>query len=175
MALPIIVPEEEDANINLIPIMNLFTALIPFLLLSAAFMHLSILKVTVPVVSQSDETDVAREFDKVTLTLRVHAGSYEVAAASDALSVGELNALSVRIPRSGADDKATLRVLAERAFTIKSKYPQSDTVMIVPDDDIPYADIVVVTDALRESQRQVQGLPVQVSLFPRVVLSSIAQ
>ena len=42
-------PQEEEPDINMIPIMNMFMVLIPFLLMSASFFHIKAINTSVPV------------------------------------------------------------------------------------------------------------------------------
>ena len=171
-------PEVEETNLNLIPIMNLFTALIPFLLLSAAFSHLAIIKVSVPVASSTGETDVAKEEDKVTLTLRITSEAFELSAASDTIGPEVLGQLAASIPRvldSGQTTEATYASLTEHAFNVKSKYSASDTVVVVPQKAIPFHEVVDAVDAMRLTAREIDGARTRVELFPRVVLSSLVE
>ena len=167
----------EETELNLIPIMNLFTALVPFLLLSAIFYRIAIIQVTVPVASSTGDTDVAKEEDKVTLTVRIRPQYFQLSAASDVLDPAALKALESRIERGGdaAARKSACRELEERAFAVKSRYTASDTVIVVPDDEVPYEEVVEALDALRDTRREVAGQLSRVSLFPRVVLSSLVK
>ena len=40
--------KEEDHDLNLIPVMNLFMVLIPFLLMGAAFFHMAVIPTSTP-------------------------------------------------------------------------------------------------------------------------------
>ncbi len=167
--------EVEDVSLNLIPIMNLFTALIPFLLLSAAFYHLAIIKVSVPVASRTGETDVAKEANEITLNLRITSQAFELSAASDILEPEKLKELSAKVERKGGEDKAAFAELAERAYKIKSSYPASSTVVVLPDEDVTLSIVVAALDAVRTTTRTVAGQVANVELFPRVVLSSLVK
>lgn len=170
--------EVEDAQLNLIPIMNLFTGLIPFMLLSAAFMHLSIIRVTVPVASTTGETDIAKEDDKITLKLRVTPSSYDLSASSDTLAPEVVRLLATSVPRMRGDaetEKATYEQLTTAAHRIKGTYASSDTVIVVPDEEIPYEDVVAALDAVRDIVVERDGAKSRVELFPRVVLSSMVR
>ena len=168
-------PEVEDTQLNLIPIMNLLTALIPFLLLSATFYHVSIIQVSVPVASEGGETDVEKEPDAITLTLQVLPDRIELGAQSDAMSEKELDEIAATIPRKPAkeaSDEEDFTALTDKAFELKTKYAESDTVIVVPKPDIPYNEVVSVMDAVRKTTRDVAGQIASVSVFQRVVLFS---
>ena len=43
----------EDTDVDMVPIMNMFLALVPFLLMSASFLHIKTIKTSAPVLSTS--------------------------------------------------------------------------------------------------------------------------
>lgn len=174
-------PEIEEANPNLIPIMNLFTALIPFLLMSAVFYQMSMIQISVPVASTTGETDIAKEDDKITLNLQIFKDRFELSASSDTLEPAKLAALKAAVPRltGGNADPANAgkpdpvyEELTKKAHEIKGDYIASDTVIIVPEEDIPYQIIIEAMDALRSTVVERDGVKSRVKLFPKVVLSS---
>ena len=165
--------EIDEATPNLIPIMNLFTALIPFLLMSAVFFRLSIIQISIPVNAEGGETDIAKEEDKITLNLQVFPDRYEMSASSDTLTPDILKRMVATVPRSKADDQEpVLQQLSQEAHRIKGKYTSSDTVIIVPEDDIGFQDVIWAIDAVRNIKLEREGEQVTVTLFPKVVLSS---
>lgn len=156
--------DPEEVELNLIPIMNLFTALIPFLLMSAVFYEISIIQITVPTVSQSGDLDAPKEMDKVTLNIELLADRFNLSASSDV----QIPTYKKTIGRTAefADDLGKLTLEAD---TLKSKYPKSTTAIIVPGDDIPYQEIIMTMDAVRSNRRDDGGT---VLLFSSVVLTS---
>ena len=48
-------------ELNLIPVMNLVTILIPFLLLSVEFVHLAVIDSSLPAIGQPREVDTEQE------------------------------------------------------------------------------------------------------------------
>ena len=162
----------EEVNPDLIPIMNLFTALIPFLLMSAVFYQMAVIQITIPVASESGETDIAKEDDKVTLNLQIFQDRFELSGSSDTLPPEVVARLKATIPRPKSDDqKPVLEELSKAAHQIKGKYISSDTTIIVPEEDIPYQTIIEAMDAVRKIRLADQGNAL-VMLFPKVVLSS---
>lgn len=171
-------PDVEETQLNLIPIMNLFTALIPFLLMSAAFFHMAVIQVTVPVASTSGETDVEKEEEKITLTVRLTEKAFEVSTASDTIDPEVLKSFNAKIPRSIDSPEAAEKSyaqLSEHAFKIKTQYTESDRAIVVPDNDIPYSQVIETLDALRQTLREISGARRKVALFPKVVLSSLVE
>lgn len=173
------VEEVEEVQPNLIPIMNLFTALIPFLLMSAAFFHLSVIQVTVPVAGEpGEETDVAKDEDKITLNLNITDKAFKLNASSDTIDPDTLKKLQQSIPKTMGDkdaEEAMWQSLTDAARQIKGAYVKSDTVIVVADDDVPYEEVVYALDSVRETMELVAGQKQRIKLFPRVVLSSLVK
>ena len=159
----------EEVEVNLIPVMNLFVTLIPFLLLAAAFYHVGVIATSLP--SQTDEaSDIAADRKSVTVNLLVEPDSIQMSASNAVLDEATLNELAMTIPKTpkGYD----LETLGKALQEIKLRYENSDTVIVLPADDIEYQEIVRILDASRELIFN-QGSPdeLKVPLFPVVVLS----
>ncbi|MEL6339097.1 MAG: biopolymer transporter ExbD [Myxococcota bacterium] len=171
--------EVEEVQPNLIPIMNLFTALIPFLLMSAAFFHLSVIQVSVPVAGEpGEDTDIAKEDDKITLNLNISDTEFKMSASSDTLDPDVLNRMKQTIPKTIGDNEAEAAMwqsLTDAAAQIKGSYIKSDTVIVIAEDDVPYEQVVFALDAVRETTEMVAGAKQRIKLFPRVVLSSLVK
>ena len=148
-------PEQEEVTPNLIPILNLFTALIPFLSMSAAFFHLSVIQVSVPVAGEpGEETDIAKEDDKITLNLNISETEFKLSASSDTIGPDTLKKLRKTIPKAKGDkqtEEAMWEALTSAAADIKGSSIKSDTVIVVADEDVPYEEVVYALDAVRET------------------------
>jgi len=68
---------EQEAELSLIPVMNLFVCLIPFLLISAAFVRMGAIKVDVPSESKGSQADV-EQASKLVLTFKLENGKVTV-------------------------------------------------------------------------------------------------
>lgn len=173
------IPEPEEVSLNLIPIMNLFTALIPFLLLSAAFFHLAIVKISVPVAdTEGTGTNIERDLDRITLNLNIMEDAYEMSGSNEALTPKELPKPR-KVPRQKAASeeelKAIMKQVSQAAYEIKGKFAKSDTVIVVADADVPYEEVIYAVDSVREISVERGGIKSRVSLFPKVVLSSVVK
>ena len=158
----------EVADVNLIPVMNLFVTLIPFLLLAAAFYHVSVIPTSLP--SQTDGvSDTAADDVSVTVNLLVEKQRIRLTASSATLDEDALSELTLEIKKKG--DSFDLDLLTSALVEIKKRYKKSDTVIVLPADDVPYKDIVQILDTSRE--RRIKGKDSEKSepLFPVVVLS----
>ncbi len=162
-------PEPAESP-NLVPIMNLFVVLIPFLLMSAAFFQISVINASVPAL-QKGRTDLAKSDVAVTMMVRMLPDSFRVTASSDALSREDLDQLRTEIPRTG-EDKG-LKAFGEHLFACKQRYPKSDTMILVPDPSILYQDVIAAMDAGRWLERKEEGKKVRFEMFPNVVISGL--
>lgn len=163
---------DEQVDLNLTPIMNLFVAMIPFLLMCASFYTVSVVNASQPVASPEGDSDLAKGEDKVTLAIEVRRGTgYKLTAQSDTIPEAVLDQMTVELPKEGVHyDTAAL---AELAQDIKGKYPKSDTAMILCDTDVFYEDLIVTMDAVRERIERNGSEEVHHVLFPVVVVSVI--
>ncbi len=167
--------EVPDADLNLIPIMNLFVALIPFLLLSAVFFHLRVIRGSVPAATEG-QTDIAKGPDTVTVTVQIDpAEGFHVSASSATLAPDEMAKLGRTIPKKGkAYDYAALGQVMR---SVKRQWDQSDTVIIVADPKVKYKELVETMDAAREIEIELDVGGVKKKqrymMFPRVVVSSL--
>ena len=145
--------------------MNLFVVLIPFLLMSAAFFHVAVIPTSLPSHGASEGGEEADDAGRVTVNLYVAEAAISVSATSPSLDEEALEQLSHTIlSDGGAYDLDRLgAVLAD----IKADYDRSDTVVVLPEAEVSYRDVVRVLDAAREVTRGGSTVP----LFPVVVLS----
>ena len=164
--------DSVDTELNLVPIMNLFTALIPFLLLSAAFIQVKVINASVPAIADgSDPVNEDKAYEKRPVVVNVQIGprGYHVSASGDDVSPRELQQFKNVIPVTGKDDYDTDKLQAYLSG-VKAKFPKSDTIIIAPGRSVRYERIVEVMDTSRE-------LPPTDGkkryLFPKVVVTSL--
>ena len=160
----------KDDSPNLIPIMNLFVALIPFLLMSAAFFNVSVINASVPAL-QKERSDLASTEDSVTLLVQVLPSGYRISASSETLDRASLDALRKEIPRRG--EKPDLERFAQHLAACKELYPRSDTLILVADPSILYQEIIETMDAARTLRSAGGDRKSGSELFPNVVVAGM--
>ena len=160
----------ENEDVNLVPIMNLFVVLIPFLLMSAAFFHISVINASVPAL-QKEKTDLAKSDVAVTMMVRMKPDAFTITASSDTLPRSELAKLRAEIPRNG--EGKGLADFSEHLLACKQRYPKSETMLLVPDASIEYQEVIGAMDAGRWLQEEQEGAKVRYDLFPNVVISGM--
>ncbi|MBI5510477.1 MAG: biopolymer transporter ExbD [Deltaproteobacteria bacterium] len=157
-----------DVYLNLTPLMDVMSNILFFLLAAFGASSLAILATTVPVQS-SEETSIAADDDKVTVTVRAEtSGGFSIQCESVSMTKEQLRAYGARLPK--IDGKFDYPGLTAGLKRVKERFPGSSSMILVPDDEIPYDQIVKIMDAARELK-----LPDgrKIILFPEVVLSGI--
>ena len=126
----------EPEELNLLPLMSLFVALVPALLYSAVFVPVSALGLDFP------GTGGAASESPLALAIRVADATYAIEGVPD-------SAYS-EIPRT--DDPAAARAaLRAQLDGIHARYPTSGGAILVVSPQVPYRDVVQVMDEVREA------------------------
>jgi len=112
-----------SGEVNLVPIMNLVTILIPFLLMASAFVALAVIDVDLPAITPNPTTDV----DVFPPTVQVGRDGYTVEG----------------------QHAATDQELAVLLRDLKDREPNQQSIVLVPDADVSYEIIIGVMDTAR--------------------------
>ena len=155
--------QDMDDEINMVPIMNMFMVLIPFLLMSASFFHIKAINTSVPVLAEGGGEDAAEKQIAVTIVVKLETNGIRTSALSQDLSERDLAALDDEFSFN-SDDEITYAAFSEYLQSIKKRYPKSDTLILIPEDDILYDTIIQTMDVARKTDEN--------TLFPNVVLSA---
>ena len=173
-------------ELNLIPIMNLVSILIPFLLMAAQFVNLAVIDSTLPAIGPP--TVVEQDPDEkppLVLSVLITRRGLTVAGADAILSeqLGE-----AAVPAEGEEEERGPTIpcpedpcagidsydygeLTRILSLIKDEYPDDQNVILVPDTRIIYEVIVKVMDASREDSQNVDAQGKARELFPFVVIA----
>lgn len=164
---------EEPVDLNLIPVMNLFMVLIPFLLLGAAFVHIGVIPTSTPTQkeSSSEKADSDDEPDSVMANLVVTPDAIELTFSGSNIPESKLDDLAERWPIS--EGEYPLEELQTALRRAKEQYPESNTVTVLPHDDFQYQDLVDILDHAREQKvgERANGKDEFEPLFPVTVFS----
>lgn len=176
--------QAKEEPLNLIPVMNLVTILIPFLLMAAEFVSLAVIDSTLPAIGPPQPVTDQQEDEEPPLQLSLAItekgvrvlGADKVLFPDGAPEIAEGEEAPPTIPCKGGatctsvddyDWSELTRVLAK----IKDVYPDDENVIIVPDTKIRYEVIVATMDASR-ADRENKGADGQSrTLFPFVVIA----
>jgi len=129
----------EAEELNITPVMNIFLILVPFLLLTAVFVRISILEFSLPSAEQQAAQLNQGQAPVVTILAISEKGF-------------ELKSKGLKIPliAKNAND-FDFGMLVEKLMQIKSAHQRSEDIIIAPQASIKYDVIIKVMDRCRES------------------------
>ncbi len=173
---------EEEQELNLTPIMNLVTILIPFLIMAAQFINLAVIDSTLPAIGPPQPVEEEPEKPPLNLSLAVTDKGITVLGADAVLHPdgappvveGEERPPTVPCKTggecTGVDDydwEELRRILG----LIKDEYPDDENVIIVPENDLRYEVIVFTMDTSRDNPENKTPEGKARVLFPYVVIA----
>lgn len=128
----------EPEELNLLPLMSLFVALVPALLYSAVFLPVSALGLDFP------GTGGAASQSPLALAVRLTDSTYAVDGVPDSTYAP--------IPRAGESGPGpALTALRGELDGIHHRFPGAAGAILVVSPQIPYRDVVTVMDQVREA------------------------
>jgi biopolymer transport protein ExbD len=164
---------QEVQDLNVIPVMNLFMVLIPFLLMGAAFLHVSVIPTSTP----SHEPGAPAPEDpptRVTANLRVEKDTIALTFSGAGVPDDVAADLGAQWP---INDDGTYPVakVQQHLRDIKKEYPKSNTVVVLPYDGLNYQRLVGILDKTREYKagKTAAGDTKYEELFPVTVFSRL--
>jgi biopolymer transport protein ExbD len=157
-------------DLNLTPLMDVMSNILFFLLASFGAAIISFLACSVPVQSDDPNTNPTEpRTDQVTCNLQINPDGFKVNLSNDKIAREKLDELKISIPKKdGTYDKQALN---EHLYKVKTAYPGSDTVMIVPNDRTRYEDIVGAMEASKDIKIEGKRL----RLFPKAVVADLVK
>ena len=152
----------EVMELNITAFMNLMVVLVPFLLMTAVFSHLTILDLNLPPAEASQE----QQPDEPPLEFRV-------TIRPDALILSDnRGGLIKRIPR--AEQGHNYALLKDTLKTIKARFPDKTELTILSESKTPYDDLIQTMDSARSYLALYQGEQVFAELFPDISIGDAA-
>jgi biopolymer transport protein ExbD len=126
-----------DANVPLIPILDLLLCCLMFLLVTAVWNSLAAISISQRLPGEASANQVAE--DKLQLLLLVTAQSYELSTTAGDRIV---------IPARG--DGHDLGALAEKLRAYRNAYPSLEQISVSAEDNVAYESLIATLDATRE-------------------------
>ena len=128
-------------DVNITPVMNLFLVLIPFLLLTAVFVRIAVLELSLPSLSQAKNSQATKpQKPVIVILLAITEKGFEMKAPGVNFAPIPRRKGQFQYKRLRRDLKA-----------LKKKYPDTEDITIQPDENVLYDSIIKVMDACRES------------------------
>jgi len=165
----------EAQELDLLPVMNLFMVLIPFLLMGAAFFHIAVIPTSLPT-HTPQASDVPKTPTSVSVNLAITETEMDLTVSSvslDEAKLAELGATFKKTPKGHAVD-----AMIKHLKGLKANYPTSNTIIVLPSEKVKYEQLVVILDGARDyltGKKDSQGDDERVDLFPVVVFSRFIQ
>ena len=134
-----------DAELNLVPFIDLLSCCISFLLITAVWTQIAGLQVAS---SGGPPDPQAKQESTIDVRLLLNDKGYQLIMAGASLDIPKQN---------GVFDRKTL---AEKLKTLKSSLPDQSAITVQPEDSVAYADLVETVDtAMGEQLRNVTVAP----------------
>jgi biopolymer transport protein ExbD len=128
--------ERKPAELLLVPMIDIFTVLVTFLLMTAVFSRIAIMQIDLPSTAAPKPSE-----PKFRLEIIVRQDGFELSDATQSLGA---------IPKvNGAYD---LSALSEHVLAVKREHPSSEDASVLSEPKVPYDDLVQVMDAIRSAE-----------------------
>ena len=151
----------EEAELDITPFMNLMIVLVPVLLVSMVFSHITILQLNLPDLTGS-ATPSAERNRQLEVVLRK--SNFEVYYPSGVL----LKTISAKETDDGKElDYETLSLVLQE---IKKQLKDKSDVLLLSEADVSYQSLVSTMDTVRACRTVVAASAVEVELFPEISL-----
>ena len=171
-----------EQELDLIPIMNLVTILIPFLIMAAQFVNLAVIDSTLPAIGPPQPVEEEPEKPPLNLSLAVTDEGITVLGADAVLhpdGAPEVAEGEERPPTVACTSGTTCTGLDDYDWAelsrilglIKDEYPDDENVIMVPDNDLRYEVIVKTMDVSRADPDNKGADGKNRTLFPYVVIA----
>ncbi|HEY0721948.1 MAG TPA: biopolymer transporter ExbD [Gammaproteobacteria bacterium] len=151
---------QETPELDITAFMNLMVALIPFLLLSAAFSQVAILQLMMPAGAASGGGGSNEEL-QLELVIEVDGLALKNVA-------GKGSVLAQLQKRNGKHD---LAALTTELYTIKTRYPQRSDIILRARPETNYATIIELMDTVRARHVSEGMVDVEQELFPDIAIA----
>ena len=183
--------KEGSHELNLLPIMNVIMILIPFLIMTAAMIELTIIDTSLPSRGSATpgEKEKTPDKPKLNLTLFITQEGFILAGYGGVLQVD--NGVATESEEDKAKESKRFRIdkisvdgkdgkkemdydwdkLVKNLKKVKKSYPHHYSIILLPDNEVKYEIIVKLMDLSREYSETKNGKVVKEPMFPNPVLA----
>jgi len=146
----------ENVELDITAFMNLMVILVPFLLITAVFTHLTVLDINLPTHSQSNDSTK----NKKTFEINVIIGKKYFVVSDNRNRIIK----KIKTYTTGGHFKILNNVLKQ----IKSSYPEKTNITILSQQNSSYESLIKTMDSVRVFNAVENGELIQVELFPNI-------
>lgn len=168
--------EDATFELNLAPMLDIIVSIVPMLLLSVAFVHVTVIDTPVP---QAVERAIAAANEKNKDVVQV---SLHVSKRGGRFVITDRGQTKETLV-AAKGDKIDLEALHKETLAIKQAYPDVFKLELNPDESFPLEEIVEVLDQVRTTAngepkvvfKDEDGKPIETNLlFPDVIFGNVA-
>ena len=146
----------EIVELDITAFMNLMVILVPFLLITAVFTHLTVLDINLPTSAQANNNSP----DKKTFEINVIMGKKHFVVSDNNNRVIK----KIKTYATGGHFKILNNVLKQ----VKISYPEKTNITILSQQSSSYGSLIQTMDSVRVFNALEDGELVQVELFPNI-------
>ena len=141
--------------LNLTPLMDIFTVLVVFLLITAVFTSITIMELSVPTSAGGSASNTPNF-------------AIEVIVRKAGLQIANGSSVEASIPKK--DDHYDMELLSKILVRLKAQYPEKEDATILMEPDIKYDYLIEIMDAVRGADVRAEGSEEvnKIVLFPKV-------
>ncbi len=141
--------------LNLIPMMDILTVLVIFLLITAVFTHITIMELSIPTNAGESVVNTPNF-------------SIEVIVRKAGLEIANGSSVEAAIPKK--EDKYDLEMLTKMLTRLKARYPEKADATVLIEPDIQYDYLIQIMDAMRgaDVREEESGELRKIILFPKI-------
>ena len=132
---------DDDTDVNLTAVMNIFLILIPFLLLTATFVRITVLELTLPSLDRAGRQTTVQKTESTVLNILLIKEA-DLQLNSPGLKFQKIAKLA---------DDYNWPELTTQLQRVKTKFPESEDIIISPESTIRYKTIIAIMDQCREA------------------------
>jgi biopolymer transport protein ExbD len=126
----------KPAELLLVPMIDIFTVLVTFLLMTAVFARITVLQLDLPSAADGNSAEP---------TFRL-----EVIVRKDGLELTNGATQIATLPTTNG--KYDLKTLSDFALSLKREYPDVDSASVLMEPDVEYDNLIQVMDAIRSRE-----------------------
>jgi biopolymer transport protein ExbD len=131
----------KENDVNILPVMNIFLLLIPFLLLTAVFVHIAVIELSLPSLNKGQGSQMQEQPKNLVLViLAIKETGFQLKSLGFTFD-----------PLEQVNGQYNYRQLAEQLKQIKNQYPYAEDIIVSPEAKVKYDIIIKVMDQCRET------------------------
>jgi biopolymer transport protein ExbD len=148
--------KRKQAELLLVPMIDIFTVLVTFLLMTAVFSRITIIDLDLPSARGAAVTEPAFRLEVI-----LREEGLEVTNGQDRIAA---------LPK--VQGEYDLKALSELALTLKREHPDVDDASVLLEPDVDYDSLIQVMDAIRSKEvaEASPSQPVRVAMFEDIAV-----